>query len=390
MSDLEIHNDQHGTKIYPRVENSINEKIKILFNKKIRLCIDKTSNNQLTVICNINAYEKMSRVEGYYISYKDIYTPNSFSSFKNETENALSERQLYLKNTSPIDNIIFNNIEKFDTNKSEDIKISEDISNVLAALSNAKNLMYKAGKIEEIATFCRNILKNSSFVKIVISANEGKSNEDADIDIFVDKKYEKRLSPTEETDEILKNVLEKRIKENIRRREEEKENIRRREEEKENSRGREEEKRLKDENYTERAKEKQPNHLAKQNNLFEELKEKKRSLDEERKEKKRIKFEQEFIRTKEKEREYLQRCEEGKKKKKLDLGDILVIVLIIIMILLISQVLHEKHDKVNESIPVSTPVPTPDSLLPVQSYSSKTYTNIDLNEIAIRIAIPTP
>ena len=56
-----------------------------------------------------------------------------------------------------------------------------------------------------------------------------------------------------------------------------------------------------------------------------------------------------------------------------------------------SMVLFETKDNVRDSGPESSPVPTIDStLIPVQSYSSKTYINNDLNGIAFRIAIPTP
>jgi len=353
MVDLKIYDAQHGTMIYPRRENIINEKIKIFFNKKIRLCIEKTSDNQIIILCNINAYEKMGRVEGYYVKYKDIYTQDSLGSFKKETEKILSELELHLKNISPIDNIIFNNIEKFDTNKFEDIKTSEDISNVLEVLSSGKKLMYKAGKIDEIVTFCRDILKKSDIIRMVISANENKSN-DADIDIFVDKKYEERLNPTKETEKILKDVLYKKIKEEKEKRlEEERKKQERKKVEQEKARELKDEI-TKEETNNEVANEKQPKHRSKRKHEFKRYQEEKESW--------------------------------------LKLIDKIIIVIIIILILLLmSMVLFETKDNVRDSGPESSPVPTIDStLIPVQSYSSKTYINNDLNGIAFRIAIPTP
>ena len=44
MSNLKIYDDQHGKMIYPVVGATIDERMKMFFNKKIRLYIEKTIN----------------------------------------------------------------------------------------------------------------------------------------------------------------------------------------------------------------------------------------------------------------------------------------------------------------------------------------------------------
>ncbi|PWB51257.1 MAG: hypothetical protein C3F06_10590 [Candidatus Methanoperedenaceae archaeon] len=203
MSNFEIYDDQHGKMIHPVIGTTINEKMKSFFIKKIRLYIEKAENGQLNIICNISAHEKMERIEGYYLSYRDTYTENSFTKFKKDSERSLTSLGFHLKSGLPADNIIFNNIEKFDLGVTiYDKKIPEDYLPIIQALNDGNVLTFKGGRIDDIADFCRIILQNTKAVKIVLSSREEKS-EEGDIDIFLDKKFEENIAKTIETEKIL-------------------------------------------------------------------------------------------------------------------------------------------------------------------------------------------
>lgn len=191
--DIKIYEDQSGIVSFP---SDTGEKIpNTLFKNSVDIFINKKGDS-LIIDCHIMARKGLGREKGYYINYSGKYTDTVFSELKEAASAALSELELQII-SGDIDNIIFENISKFDDSEYG----YRDIDSIVTALNFDEVLSYKASNIDEIASLSKDILHRMHNVKIAISSRENKMG---DVNILRNKKYAEVLTPTELTKTIIK------------------------------------------------------------------------------------------------------------------------------------------------------------------------------------------
>lgn len=193
--DLTIYEDQTGLMQFPDKRSEKDSKIVNFFNNNVDLYIDKVGNN-LTIYCHLIAFKASTRPLGYYIIGRDIYSDNIFANFKKDVDKILKSLELQPR-TGHVDNIIFENIERFDDRYQyykEDIDIVKDV------ISYGRNLEYSAGDIREVSAFCKEMLRNTNNIKISISSTK---NNLGNINILINKKSSESLKRTDSTEQII-------------------------------------------------------------------------------------------------------------------------------------------------------------------------------------------
>jgi hypothetical protein len=198
-----LYEDQTGLMIFPEKKYIKDNQIVKLFNNSVDLYIEKIGNN-LKIYSHLNAYKTSSRPLGYYIIYKDSYNDNIFTNLKIESQKILQNLLLQLR-PGHSDNIIFENIEKFD-NK---FQRNWDIDLILNAINYGKNLDFTAGNISEISAFCTEILRRSNNIIISLSSKKVSLG---NINILINKKNAESLKRDEKTEYAL-NETRERIRE---------------------------------------------------------------------------------------------------------------------------------------------------------------------------------
>jgi hypothetical protein len=200
--DIEIYEDQTGLMIFPEKRSDKNREIVRLFDNKVELFIKKTG-NKLEIYCYILSHKGFSRDLGYYIVYKDNYTDNSFTNFKNDARNIIQKLEFQLS-TDSTETIIFNNIEKFDSYE----RYRGDIDAIINSLNSYSSLEYRSGNIKQIAVFCKELLRDINNITIAISSETSKLGS---VNILINKKYDEHLTPTENTIAILNDNRRKMV-----------------------------------------------------------------------------------------------------------------------------------------------------------------------------------
>lgn len=209
--NVKIYEEQTGLMIFPVIqgkEPDKDESVINLFNNGIDLYVEKKA-KELRISCHVFAQKSPEENKGYYIKSLSKYEDDSFAEFKKESNKVL--RTMGLQHTvDDVNNVTFDNIEKLDL----DIYFHEDTEIIENILASGEYLEYKAGNIDEITIFCKDILKKINSSKIAISSKE---NTLGDINILKTQRQEESLRPNERTRQLLdkhkKDLIEKKRKE---------------------------------------------------------------------------------------------------------------------------------------------------------------------------------
>ncbi len=209
--NVKIYEERTGQMIFPVIPGKEPEKDENtidLFNNHVDLYIEKKAKT-LRITCHISIQQSPEEIKGYYITTLSKYEDDIFTEFKKESNKALRILDIQ-RNPDDANNIMFNNIEKFDL----DLYLHEDTDIVALVLQSGEYLEYQAGNIDEISIFCKDIIRKIENSKIAISSDVSKLG---DINILRTKKNEEPLRPNERTRGILdkyrKELVEKKRKE---------------------------------------------------------------------------------------------------------------------------------------------------------------------------------
>lgn len=209
--NVKIYEERTGQMIFPVIPGKEHEKDENtidLFNNHIDLYIEKKAKT-LRITCHILIQQSPEESKGYYITTLSKYEDDIFTEFKKESNKALRILNIQ-RNPDDANNIMFNNIEKFDL----DLYLHEDTEIVALVLQSGEYLEYQAGNIDEISIFCKDVIRKIENSKIAISSDVSKLG---DINILRTKKHEEPLRPNERTRAILdkyrKELVEKKRKE---------------------------------------------------------------------------------------------------------------------------------------------------------------------------------
>lgn len=201
--DIFIYEDQDGKQLYPEGSSYKEEYIKKKFFNNIRLDLNKNG-NILEITCFVAA-RGVSRDERYYIKYIDTYSENYFKEFKICADHVLSKLKIEPR-CEDIRNKIFNNIEKFD--QTQNINLGK--RDILYFKKNGVGLEYSGGNIDNLSTFCNNILQYQfDNVNIVISFN--KEYKLGNFNIY-NVNYDGEIKPTMDTELKLNKFKQKIIR----------------------------------------------------------------------------------------------------------------------------------------------------------------------------------
>ena len=194
--NIKIYEDQTGIMMHPEKSSSKNADIVKLFDNKVDLCIT-SKNDEIEIICYLLIHKGISRSIGSYIIGKDKYSDKIFENFKNESNNALKSIGFEHHNDDK-ENVIFNNIEKFDI----DNESYDDILLLKEAHKSKEHVNYKSNNINKISNLCKQIIKNIKNVKIAISNIEINI---ANINITRNDTLDDQLSLTDQSKQIINN-----------------------------------------------------------------------------------------------------------------------------------------------------------------------------------------
>lgn len=229
---LEIYDGQHASIIYPNINRDENINIKRFYNENLDIYIER-KHDDIIIYCKIRAYGDPNRLKEYYnaryanrtdpfyVFYKDKYTQDSFTNFKTDTKKIFDDLGFELVFTEERDNVIFRYIEKLDlVHTGLNPLPPKDFDGIIHLIKDHERLEFKAGKFNDIATFCREILKsNIDNVTIVIFTGDTLVKEGS-VNIFLGKNPEVSFALTDNTKKILDDYnkkLEKDRKEDVRR-----------------------------------------------------------------------------------------------------------------------------------------------------------------------------
>lgn len=218
--ELEIYDGQYAAEICPNIKSEEDINIKRFYNEKLGIYIKRTGN--ITIYCKIHAYGIPDKLKGYYIKYSNRvdpfyvvhsgkYVQDSFANFKKETEKILYDLGFKIVFTEETDNIIFKNVEKFDSiyTAPNNPLSPKDFNDITYLIKDRERLEFKAGKIDDIAAFCREILKSDiNDITIAVFTGEMLTNE-GNVNIFLDKNPEMSFVPTDKTKKILEDSKKK-------------------------------------------------------------------------------------------------------------------------------------------------------------------------------------
>jgi len=226
---LDIYDGQDAKEIYPDIKNDEDINIKRFYNEKLGIYIERTNDN-IRIYCRVLAYGNPSKLKGhytrysnrtdpFYVVYYDKYAQDSFANFKRNVEKNFNDLGFDLVFTEERDNLIFRNMAKLDSTYTglNNPLSHKDFSDITQLINDRERLEFKAGKIDDIAVFSREILKsdiNNITIAIFmgdILANEGIAN------IFLDKNPGIPFTLTDNTKKILDNrerELDKKRKNN--------------------------------------------------------------------------------------------------------------------------------------------------------------------------------
>lgn len=179
--DLTIYEDQTGLMLFPEEKLEKNNKIVNFFNNNIDLYLQKAGNN-LTIYCHLIAYKVSARPLGYYIICQCRNEENIFSDFKKELNDILKKLELKPR-YGHADNVIFENLEKFDNRNIASDYLRRDIDKFAKVL---RRLDYFGGDISQISAFCGYALENIDNIEISISEDK---SEFGNINILLNKNY---------------------------------------------------------------------------------------------------------------------------------------------------------------------------------------------------------
>ena len=213
--DLKIYDGQYGKMMYPKTDEE-NILIKKFFNEKLDLYIDKEG-KYITIYCKIYALvtkKDETRTEALYIIYKDEYADNSFSRFEYETAKILGKLGHKIIDNKT-QNIIYKDIKKFDIKIDVDDRpdsskivlyqetvLPKNYDDIKYLLKHGEHIELKTGKINDIITFYKNIVRHFVNISIAIFTGDILANESS-INIFLDKNPEIQFSLTDKTKKIL-------------------------------------------------------------------------------------------------------------------------------------------------------------------------------------------
>lgn len=193
---LEIYDGQRGTKIFPYSPTE-NEKIKRFFNDNIDFYIEKEDDN-ISIYLKIYIIE--DKLEIFYIVYSDKNSKDYFSRFKEEIDKTFLKLDLKPVLNKDTDNIIFRNIQLFYDQSVE--SPFEDIDDIIYLINKRKHLGFKAGKINDVIAFCREVLKNPNNESISISTG-GIIVDVGNVNILLDENFDTPFTLTDDTQKML-------------------------------------------------------------------------------------------------------------------------------------------------------------------------------------------
>lgn len=202
--DIKIFEDQTGFIMFPEKgldkTSSKNMDIVKLFDNKIDLRIIYRE-DFLEVTCYLLVHRGQERAIGCYIVGKGKYFDSSFGTFKNDANEVLKKIG-FEHHYDSAENIVFDNIEKFDIGGES----HRDIDLIAEAKNSGERVNYKGGDIGEIASLCRQILRKISNIDIVISTVESNIGH---VNIVRSKVHGERLSPTNQGKQALGRQIRK-------------------------------------------------------------------------------------------------------------------------------------------------------------------------------------
>lgn len=195
--NVKIYEEQTGLIIFPIVpgkEPDKDESIINFFNNGVDLYVEKKA-KELRISCHVVVKSDQDKNKGYYIKSISKFEDDSFTEFKKESNKTL--RALgFQHDIDDMNNMMLDNIEKLDI----DIYCHEDTEIIAHVLESGEYLEYKAGNIDEITIFCKDILRKIVNSKIAISSRE---NTLGDINIFRTRKHEEPLLSNARTRQVL-------------------------------------------------------------------------------------------------------------------------------------------------------------------------------------------
>lgn len=202
--DIKIFEDQTGLMMFPEKgldkTSPKNMDVIKLFDNKIDLRIIYRE-DLLEIFCYLLVHRGQERAIGCYIVGKGKYVDSTFGDFKNDANNALKKIG-FDHHYDNAENVVFDNIEKFDINGQP----HKDIDLIVEAKNSGDHVNYKGGNIGEIASFCRQILKRISSVDIVVSTVESNIG---NVNVVGSKIHDERLSPTSQGKQALDRQIRK-------------------------------------------------------------------------------------------------------------------------------------------------------------------------------------
>ncbi len=214
-SPLIIYEDQDGALLYPSEKSETNKSrfVTSLYDHKIALLLSKKE-RKITIYCHIIAAKRGGREIGLYLVHEDEPSIYSFENFKEYAEKLLKELEF---NFSDVDdssnnifgnNIIFKNIDVFDSGKNEQFYNDDEIYLLKQELSKGERLTYSGGNEYTIPNFVASFLKNIPECHICISSTQSDS---CNLNIRTDFRNSD-LNPTGNTKIIIERI-KKQIKE---------------------------------------------------------------------------------------------------------------------------------------------------------------------------------
>lgn len=202
--DIRIFEDQTGLMMFPEKyldkTSSRNMDIVKLFDNKIDLRMTYRE-DFLETTCYLLVHRGQERAIGCYIVGKGKFVDSYFDTFKNDANDVLKKIgfEHHYDNT---ENVVFDNIEKFDTSGQP----HKDIDLIVEAKNSGEYVNYKGGDIGEIASLCRQILKRINNIDIVISTVESNLGH---VNIVRSKIHDERLFPTSQGKQVLDGLIRK-------------------------------------------------------------------------------------------------------------------------------------------------------------------------------------
>lgn len=227
---LEIYDGQYAITIYPGIGSEEDVDIKRFYNEKLGIYIKRTGDT-IKIYCKILAYGIPDKLEGYYakysnradplyVVYSSKYDQYSFASFKKDTEDTLRKLGFDIVFTDETDNIIFRYIEKFDSICAvpNNPLSHKDFQGITYLIRNHECSEIKAGKVDDIAAFCREILKSDikiiNDMTIAVFTGDTSVNE-YNVNIYLDKSFGTQFTLVDKTRQILERNDKKLKQESI-------------------------------------------------------------------------------------------------------------------------------------------------------------------------------